>query len=458
MTSMKRFRLDRRTLLKGIFGASAVSVALPLLECMLDANGEALAQGRPLPKRFGVWFWGNGVRRAHWTPNGVGAGWAPRAEMQPLIDAGLREWFNPLTGLEIKTATHPHHSGMSGILTGARYHQLGTTRDTIVTTFARQSIDQYVADHVMANEATRTPFRSLEAGVCRFHGTDEGTTFQHLSHNGPNNPNQSEYNPLTLYNRLFGMGAAPQAAVARQSVLTAVQSEIRALQPGVSAADRTRLEQHFESVRAIELRLGAPSAACSAPVRPLDGYPDLMGQEQIAQKNQVVSDIIALALACDLTRVFSVQFSTCGAGTVFWMVPGFRSGMHQTCHDERASADPATQQPMVHAATTFTMQQLAYFLAKLRDTPDGANNVLHNSAILCTTELSEGYSHTNDEYPILLAGRAGGALRGGVHWRSGSRENTSRALITLLRAFGHPAASYGVGAGESNAPISELLV
>jgi hypothetical protein len=455
---MRRFRLDRRTLLKGLFGGAAVSVALPTLECMLDANGEALAQGRPLPKRFGIWFWGNGVRRAHWTPSGTGPGWTARSEMQPLIDANLRDWFNPITGLEIKTATHPHHSGMTGILTGARYHQLGTTRDTIVTTFARQSIDQYVADFVMGDMNTRTPFRSIEVGVCRFHGTDEGTTFQHLSHNGPNNPNQSEYNPLTLYNRLFGMGNAAQEAVARQSVLSAVQAEIRALQSRVSAADRMRLEQHFDSVRAIEQRLGAPPASCTAPARPLDSYPDLMGQEQIEQKNRVMSDILALALACDLTRVFSVQFSTCGAGTVFWMVPGFRSGMHQTTHDERASSDPATQQPMVHQATVFTMQQLAYFLARLRDTPDGANNVLFNSAILCTTELSEGYSHTNDEFPILLAGRAGGRMRTGIHWRSTSRDNTSRALITLLRAFGHPAASYGVGPGESNAVISELLV
>jgi hypothetical protein len=454
---MRPLRLDRRALLRGLVAGTTVSVALPLLECMLDAHGEALAQGRPLPKRFGVWFWGNGVRRAHWIPNGTGAGWGPRAEMQPLIDAGLRDWFSPVTGCEVKTATHPHHAGMTGIMTGARYHQLGTIRDTLVTTFARQSIDQFAADHAMGNPDTRTRFRSIEVGVCRFRGTDEGTTFQHLSHNGPNNPNQSEYSPVALYNRLFATGAPPQAALARQSVLSAVQGDIRALQGRVSAADRARLEQHFASVRAIEARLSTPPSSCSAPTRPADDLPDVMGQEQIEQRNRVMSDILALALACDLSRVFSVQFSTCGTGTVFWMVPGFRGGHHQTSHDERASADPATQQPLIHGSVVFTMQQLAYFLARLRDTPDGATNVLHNSAILCTTEHSEGYSHQLDEFPILLAGRAGGRLRTGIHWRSTARDNTSRALLTVLRAFGHPAASYGVGAGESNAAISELL-
>ncbi|MDP3275024.1 MAG: DUF1552 domain-containing protein [Deltaproteobacteria bacterium] len=455
---MNRSHFNRRTLLRGMIAGTTVGVGLPLLESMLDRHGEALAQGRPLPKRFGVWFWGNGVRRAQWTPNGTGSGWTPREEMQPLLDAGLRTYLSPITGCEIKTATHPHHSGMAGIMTGQRYHQLGTTRDTIVTTFARQSIDQYAADHVMADAATRTRYRSLELGVCRFHGTDEGTTFQHLSHNGPNNPNQSEYSPLSVYQRLFAMSGAPQVALARQSVLSAIQDDIRALQSQVSASDRIRLEQHFDSVRAIEARLAAPPPTCATPMRPLDSYPDDMGREAIEAKNRVMSDLLALALACDLTRVFSVQFSTCGAGTVFWMVPGLRNGMHQQCHDERASADPATQQPMVHAATTFTMQQLAYFLTRLRDTPEGTTNVLHNSTILCTTELSEGYAHTNDEYPILLAGRGGGSLRGNYHWRSGARDNTSRALLTALRSFGHPAASYGVAEGASSSPIAELLV
>jgi hypothetical protein len=450
-----RFTLPRRTFLRGLAGGALVSVALPALEAMFDVNGEALAGGDPIPTRFGVWFWGNGVRRAHWTPIGTGAAWTPRNETEPLAAAGLRPYVSPVTGFEIKTATHPHHSGMAGILTGHRYHEIGRVRDTIASTFAQPSIDQVVAARWWSNPATRARYRSLEVGVCRFTGTDEGTTFQHLSHNGPNNVNPAEYSPRAVFDRLFGGGAlAPQVTAARRSVLDAIRGDLTGLRGRVSAADRTRLDQHLESIRSIELRLMASPALCTTPVRPAEGYPDVMGREQIQQKNEVMSDLVAMALACDLTRVFSVLFSTCGSGVVYWMA-GARNGMHQLCHDERAPG--AEQQPTVHAAIRFTMESLAHFLNRLRMTPEGAGNLLDRCAILCTTELSEGFTHSNDEFPILVAGRAGGALRGGVHVRSTTRENTSNVLLTLLRAVGDTRASFGGGAGATSAVVPGLL-
>ena len=84
--------------------------------------------------------------------------------------------------------------------------------------------------------------------------------------------------------------------------------------------------------------------------------------------------------------------------------------------------------------------------------------MLDQCAILCTTEVSEGWTHTNDEFPILLAGKAGGRLRGGYHYRSSTRENTSQALLTLLRAVGDPRPSFGVGGGATSEVISSLLV
>ena len=205
--------LNRRTFLRGALGGLTAAVALPALEAMLNSSGTAHADGTPLPTRFGVWFWGNGIRRAHWLPEGTGSVWQPRAELAPLL--GVRDYVSPVTGLEIKTATHPHHSGMTGILTGARYAQVGTTRDTIVSTFAYPSVDQVAAQHFQG----QTPFRSLEVGIAQFRGTDEGTTFQHLSHNGPNNPNPSEYNPGVFFDRLVGAGPGePQLSRSRKSV------------------------------------------------------------------------------------------------------------------------------------------------------------------------------------------------------------------------------------------------
>jgi hypothetical protein len=453
---MKKLVLNRRSFLKGVIGGAAVSVGLPPLEAMFNTHGDALADGRPIPKRFGVWFFGNGIRRGQWTPDGTGLNWTARAEMAPLVGyPGLKDYLSPITGMEIKTATHAHHSGMAGIMTGAKYHLVGPVRDTIISTFEYPSIDQVVAERWANDPTTRAPFRSLEIGVCRFRGTDEGTTFQHLSHNGPNNVNASEYEPIRVFNRLFGMPLDAQKNAARQSVLDAVKLDLSALKRRVGRTDSVRIDQHVESIRSIEQRLMTNPALCTTPPTPAQAYPDDNGQEPIQEKNQVMSDLIAMALACDLTRVFSVLFSTAGAGTVFWMV-GARNGLHQIAHDEAVTNGPELQ-PTLHAAQVFTMEQLGYFLNRLKSTPEGAGNLLDSAAILCTTELSEGHTHTNDEFPILIAGKAGGALKGGYHYRSGSKENTSKALLTLLRAVGDPRPSYGVDAGETSQVISDVM-
>jgi hypothetical protein len=434
--------MDRRTVLRGLLRGAAVAVALPPLEAMLGPHGGALADGTALPTRFGVWFWGCGVRPETWNPSGTGTGWTASNSLEPLVPH--QAYVSPITGCHIKTATHAHHSGMTGIMTGQRYAQLGTTRDTIVTTFARQSVDQDAADHFSG----LTPFRSLELGVTRFHGTDEGSTFQHLSHNGPNLPNPSEYDPVNLYNRLFGTPTDAQVDLARQSVLDSVMGQISGLKRQLGASDRARLDQHLESVRTLEQRLGRDASACGlveAPERLVDS-----GLEPIEEKNAAMSELLALALACDLTRAFSVQFSTCGSGVVMWQV-GAANGLHLTTHEE------AAPQPIVQAATRFTMEQLAHFLGVLKGTPEGDGNLLDRCSILCTTELTDGRVHSNYEFPILVCGKGDGRLRGGVHARSGSAENTSTAVLTALRGAGIDLPAWGVDEGRSSSVFSELL-
>ena len=280
------------------------------------------------------------------------------------------------------------------------------------------------------------PFRSLELGVTRFRGTDEGSTFQHLSHNGPNLPNPSEYDPMAVYNRLFGAPTDARLNLARQSVLDVVTTQISDLRGELGASDRARLDQHLDSVRTLELRLGEDIGACgdlSPPEIITDG-----SLEPIDEKNVVMSDLLALALACDLTRVFSIQFSTCGSGVVMWQV-GATNGLHGVCHEE------ALPQPTVAAATVFTMEQLAVFLRTLRDTPEGDGNLLDRCSILCTTELSDGRTHSNLEFPILIAGGGNGRLRGGVHYRDTDYENASTAVLTALHGAG---VELGLGRGR----------
>ena len=356
----------------------------------------------------------------------------------------MRSHVSVVTGLEIKTATHPHHSGMTGILTGDAYHKLRNVRDTIATTFARQSVDQLMADEWSG----KAPYRSLEVGVTRFRGTDEGSTFQHVSHNGPNDPNPSEYSARQLYNRLFGGPSEGQVDLVRQSVLDAVSDQVGDLERRLGSADKARLDRHLTSIRELEARLRTGSGACLPPDEPTD--PIDTGREPIEQKNALMSDLLALALACDLTRVFTVQFSAAGAGLVWWQV-GATNSLHYTCHTE------AMPQPIVRAATRMTMAQLSGFLQTLRNTDEGDGNLLDRCSILCTSELSDGRYHLNTEFPVLIAGKGSGRLRGGVHARAAGH-NTSRAVLTAMRGAGSTATSFGHGPGYTSQPLSELLV
>ena len=114
---MKR-RIARREVLRGIAYGGAVSVGLPLLESMLDSHGRALADGTPLPKRFGVFFWGNGVRLGHFTPATTGAGYQLTESLQPF--ANVKDYLSVVSGFDIKTGNERgHHAGCVGILSGA---------------------------------------------------------------------------------------------------------------------------------------------------------------------------------------------------------------------------------------------------------------------------------------------------------------------------------------------------
>src|SRR5688500_16223259 len=69
---MKR-PITRRRVLRGMLGGAAVSVALPLLDCFLNTNGTAYADGAPLPVRFGTWSWGCGMSKSIFVPKKIGA-------------------------------------------------------------------------------------------------------------------------------------------------------------------------------------------------------------------------------------------------------------------------------------------------------------------------------------------------------------------------------------------------
>src|SRR3954464_11873617 len=100
--------LSRRTLLRGVAGGAAITVGLPRFAAMLNGNGTAYAQGAALPKRFGVWFWGNGMIASRWIPKttGTGAAWQLSEELMPF--AKVKQNLTVLTGYDVKLTGTVH--------------------------------------------------------------------------------------------------------------------------------------------------------------------------------------------------------------------------------------------------------------------------------------------------------------------------------------------------------------
>jgi len=139
----KKIRLHRRTLLRGAAGAT---LALPVLECMLNSHGTAFAAGEALPTRLVVFFFGNGVLRDNFRPGQIGANWELSETLEPL--AAYKNYLNIITGYDVKVPNrNGHHNGTTGVLAGYDFSGVDKGNAVEDSRFDGPSIDQAVGFH-----------------------------------------------------------------------------------------------------------------------------------------------------------------------------------------------------------------------------------------------------------------------------------------------------------------------
>lgn len=435
---------SRRHLLRGVLQGSAIFVGLPFLQ-RFAGRGSAQACGEGLPKRFGVFFWGNGNRPDRWTPTSDGADWELSEELAPLIN--VKSKLAVVSGLSVKVPNLlPHTSGAGGLLSGMAPISEGGTES-----FAGPTIDQVIAAEVGGD----TLFPSLQTGATDCSGE---------SWNGRDSRNPPETDPYTLYERLFGPtfrepgeeGIVDPTLGLRRSVLDAVMGDIGSLQARLGADDKARLDQHLTGVRELETRLARleedpPSLeSCGRPAtEPLASYPDVDGRPQISARNRIIADMLAMALACDQTRVFGHYLTDPVSNPLF---PDATAGHHNLTHDEGGD------QPEVHAITTQIVAELAYLLEALDAVPEGSGTLLDNCCVLGCSEVGLGQTHSIDDVPIVLAGGLCGALQTGIHHRSYTGDNSASLMLSIIRAMDILAPSFGSDDAYTEDGLSEIEV
>ncbi len=440
--------LTRRRFLRGTLAGAAITVGLPLLDVFLNDHGDALASGAPLPRRFGTWFWGCGMNASRWEPAVDGDGFALPPELEPLAD--VRHQLSVMSGFSVilaGEANYVHYSGLVGTLTGEAPAKDQSSR--------LPTLDTMIADQI----GTTTRFRSLEMAAT-------GNPRHSYSQRNENARNPAEPSALALYQRVFGSGFrdpnaadwAPDPRIQlRQSALSIVREDRKRLEAGLGAADRARLDEYFTSLRQIENQLDlqlskpAPLESCKAPDAPKQAAVSTeIGV--VVENHRLMAQVLALALACDQTRVFNVVFSD---ATSSLRMAGAKETHHMLTHIEQR--DPKLGYQV--QASTFVMKSMeafATFLAALEGVREGDGTLLDSCLVLAHSESSDAMSHSVTGLPVLLAGRAGGRVKPGVHVR-GVGEPTARDGLTALQAMGVRADRFGVRQNEALRPIPAVL-
>jgi hypothetical protein len=469
--------MSRRTVLRGMSAASLVGVALPALEAMLNSHGTAYAvEASPFPKRFGVWYYGCGItaqdrQRAidNFFPKTVGSTWEVPPLLLPLTAS--RDYITVVGGTHWTIAENtPHHVSRTAPLSGSyNLDNVGKGTGHPEADPLSPSIDRVVADAWVG----QAPVGSVEMAVSKVGKYEGMISFK------PNQNFPGEFDPANVFRRLFANGVpagssagsmpvdaksladAANKIAARKSVLDVVRADAQDLASKLGKADALRLEAHLAGIRDIERSLdqllmngslpATSNSACALPVAP--GATEYSkDKEDFEGVHKAHADLLVMALACDMTRVFSMEFTGAQCNTNVWP-----SGSSKPYHD--GSHDGGLSEDAMLKMAGFSLKQFGYLVDRLRVTPQGAGNLLDSCAIYCVNEYLHGASHSmkNGDHPILIAGKANGALKAGQYIRPASTENGSRVCLALLHAVGVMAPSFGAQAGVATEPLPGLL-
>jgi hypothetical protein len=447
---MRSSRFNRRSFLRGTAQGVAVGLGVPLLDMFLDGNGQALANGAPLPTRFATFFWGLGLTPGRWEPKTVGRGYEVPPQLA-FLKGSLQDKATVFTGFTVDLngrPSFPHWSGMAAIMTGQCPARLNMFDGL-------PSFDTAISDTL--GKGTR--FRSIECTPFR-------SAVVSYSSRGQDSFSTSDDSPGALYLRLFGPGFHdPNAGdwkpdprvLIKKSVLSSVKEQRAALIAEAGASDRARLDQYFTSLREVEQKMDAeltrpaPAEACTLPGKP-DDKPRKGDSDTVNYNNQIMSELCAMALACNQTRVINYQYTP---ATSELYRPGDSRVYHGLTHEEPIDGKIGYQ-PISSELADISVNGFATFLKALDAIKEGDGTLLDHSLALGYSDTGWAKVHSIDNIPVMLVGGANGRHKGGTHYKVAA-EPVTRISLTIQQIMGLPAGGFGLQNMATSKPITEIM-
>ena len=424
---------SRRRFLRSATGL----VALPALESLGFRRFARAAELPSPPKRLVFLGIGFGVTQETWFPktDDLGAGYTLPEGLAPL--ARHKADFTLVQGCTHKFASDPH-GGSTFWLTGAnRYGAPGKSFHNSI------SVDQVAA--AAFGRETRFNSIQLNASEPSLDGPGHGAGLS-LAWDFTGKPVAGFNSPVVAFHRLFSADDVPleqrQKMLAdEQSVLDDMLEDARSLKRGLSKPDGEKLEEYFESLRAIETRLGKERRWLGKP-KPKAPMPEpgagLVGRDEI----RLMYDLIVAALQTDSTRVATFRQPIQHLLTSL----GIKVASHDMSHYHPGGRMEASQK-----RDLVQSELLATLLDALKATKetDGSSLFDHTTVVFGSNIRS---IHYLDNCPTLIAGRGAGVTLG-HHIAMPKDTPLCNVWLTLLRGSGVPAESFG----DSTGIIKELV-
>ena len=441
----KSWQINRRAFLRG----GGVAIALPYLDCM--SWGKTKDAGA-LPKRLVVSYIAYGVYEPR-TKDGSHHDWNwwPCKDPGPLTFNKSSEPFAPLKdsvsylqGLE-----HAGGLGMGG-------HSSGDVFATGADMTGNEKTNNISIDQVAAKvNGHLTRYASLVLGTEG--GTGSYGSAKTLSHYGPGRPIPSMHKPQEIFNRLFkpyaGKGVDQvRASLKRESsVLDLMLEDAHRLKRQIGKSDQSKMEEYLDSLRALEKRVERTSEWTHQPLPSVDtkGLNLEVSHKDPEEYTRCMYDLLYLAFLTDSTRYATLMLeSEHSSGSEMWNYANYVLGYKGATHDIAHKRPPESGK-----WDNWRAKQHAYFLERMKNTPEGNSNMLDQTVVVWGSAHPHA-SHSNKNYPIQVAGgNALGFNHGRLHSFEGERKIPLANLFTsILNSVDVPTKKFADSTGE----ISEL--
>jgi len=435
--------LPRRTFLRGM----GATLALPLLDAMVPAMTAFAKTPADPVRRLGFIYMPMGCDITRWTPrstDGTLKMLSPALQsLEPFVDR-----LTVFSNMELKNAYPGTHATSNAAFLSAAKAKWTESTDYFLGTTADQIAAQQIGGQTVLPSLELAMDLLQTVGQC-----DNGyaCVYQNdLSWSSPTTPLPAEAHPRVVFERLFGEGGSPadrRAALKRRaSLLDWVRDDISRLQNSLGADDRRRVGQYLDSIREVERRIQKAESDAGDQLPDLDrpvGVP-----ASYADHAKLMFDLQALAMQGDVTRVITFQLAR-ETSTRTYPEIGVADPHHPLTHHGN---DPEKIARMAKI-NAFHVSLFAYYLEKLRSTPDGAGTLLDHSVILYGSGMGNPNVHDHVNLPIIVAGGAAGRMKGGRHITYAEPTPLANLHLTLLEKVGVRLDRFA----DSQGTIKELL-